>query len=384
MRDLLVPVGAGVEVDRIPHVLRDQLGHALHLPEAAALLLEAGHELRVGVVAHVRHHEIDEAVVVQVARVASHREIRHVRQALVDDIREGAVPVVHVEAVGRFEVVGDVEVGPAVLVGVEPQRGVALGQAPDAGLLRDVGEGPVAVVVEEVVPAPERALREIQDVGEQEAVEVAVAVVVGEGRLDARVLDVQAVLVRPLREGAVAVVDEEQVRRVEAADVEVGPAVLVDVDHRRAGDAARAVPGAVDPRRHGDVHELERGGLPVEGARAVARDDEDVQEPVAVEIRDGDAGLHGAQGQLAEPVGPHAGVVVEVALRHARLLGRKDLEGLRARRSRETGPERRRHVRGIGPGRQRHGADRGASEDCPEQPAGMRGRHLGFGRSAFA
>ena len=83
--------------------------------------------------------------------VGAHREIRDVRQALVDDVGEGAVALVEVEAIGRLEIVGDVDVGPAVVVDVDPERGVALGQAPDAGLGGDIGEVTVAVVVKQVV-----------------------------------------------------------------------------------------------------------------------------------------------------------------------------------------------------------------------------------------
>jgi hypothetical protein len=93
-------------------------------------------------------------------------------------------------------------------------------------------------------------------------------------------------------------------------------------------DAARAVLGAVDARRRRDVDELEGRRLPVEGAGAVAGDDEDVQVPVPLEVGDGDAGLDRAERQLAEAVAPHARVVVEVLRRHARVLGGHDLEEL--------------------------------------------------------
>ena len=68
VRDLREVIGAGVEVDGVPHVLRNQLGHAFHFPEAAADFLHAGHELSVVAVAHVGDEKIDEPVVVEVAR----------------------------------------------------------------------------------------------------------------------------------------------------------------------------------------------------------------------------------------------------------------------------------------------------------------------------
>jgi hypothetical protein len=71
-------------------------------------------------------------------------------QHLVDHVRERAVPVVAVELVRDPVVVGDVEVGPAVVVEVPPGRRVALGLAGDARALGHVRERAVSVVVEEV------------------------------------------------------------------------------------------------------------------------------------------------------------------------------------------------------------------------------------------
>jgi hypothetical protein len=70
----------------------------------------------------------------------------------VDHVGERAVAVVAVELVRGGEVVRHVEVGPAVAVVVPPDGGMALRLAGDPGPARHVGEGPVAVVVEQVVP----------------------------------------------------------------------------------------------------------------------------------------------------------------------------------------------------------------------------------------
>ena len=323
VRGFLVVVGAGVEIHGAPHVLGNEFGHALHLPKAAAGLLHAIHEALAGVVPHVGDEKVDQAVVVEVAGIGAHRKVGDVGQALVHDVDEGAVALVEVEAVGGLEIVGDVEVGPAVLVGVEPDGGVALGEAPDAGLVRDVGERAVAVVVKQVVAAPERTLREIEDVGDDIAVEVAIAVVVREGGHDGGILHIEPVLVGALGEGAVAVVDEQQVRGVVAADVEVGPAVLVDVHHGGA-DFGRGGIGTVDSGGGSDVHELERSGLPVERAGTILGDDKNVGPTVAIEVGHGDTRLDGAEGELAEPVAPHARIIVDVGDGQTRL-GRRQL-----------------------------------------------------------
>ena len=54
-----------------------------------------------------------------------------------------------------------------------------------------------------------------------------------------------------------AVVAEEQVRRIAQADEEIEIAVVVDVDERRLPRLA----GRVDPHRLGDVHERLAGAL---------------------------------------------------------------------------------------------------------------------------
>ncbi len=159
------------------------------------------------------------------------------RQALVDDVHEAAVALVEVEAVRGLEIVCDVQVRPAVVVDINPYRRVPLRQAPNPGLGGDIGEGAVAVVVEQVSRAPLRGLGKIEDVGDDVAVEETVAVIIGEHGMNAGVRDIEAIVVGAFGERSVAIVDEQQVRRVVAADVKIGPAVLVDV-HRRHADVA--------------------------------------------------------------------------------------------------------------------------------------------------
>ena len=312
-------VGAGVEVDGVPHVLGHELGDAFHLPEAAADLLHARHELRVVAVAHVGDEKIDEAVVVEVTGVGAHREVGDVREALIDDIGEGAVAVVEVEAVGRLEIIGDIDVRPAVVIDVEPERGVALRQTPDAGRLRDIGESAVAIVVEEIVPAALRGLGKIEDVGDEIAIELAVAIIVGEDRVDGGILDVEAVGLGALGEGAVVVIDEEQIRQVVAADINVRPAILIDVHDGGAGVAGRSRLSRGDGHAgfHRDVLELEGGNLQVERAGTVPGDGENIGATVVVEVRNRDAGLDRAQGELAETRAPHARIIVDIGHRHA-------------------------------------------------------------------
>ena len=74
-------------------------------------------------------------------------QLPSVHTGLLRDVGEGAVVVVVVEAV--LAEVGDVDVGPAVVVVVADGYAEAPAVVGDAGLGRDVGEGAVVIVVEE-------------------------------------------------------------------------------------------------------------------------------------------------------------------------------------------------------------------------------------------
>ena len=86
---------------------RPRIGHA-----AMVLLMRAR--------GHVRDEQVQPAVVVDVTEIRAHRGIGNVGDHLADDVRERAVAVVVVEAVGADKVVGHIEVGPAVAVVVPP------------------------------------------------------------------------------------------------------------------------------------------------------------------------------------------------------------------------------------------------------------------------
>src|ERR1039457_136885 len=100
----------------------------------------------------------------------------------------------------------------------------------DAGALRDIREGPVSVVVEQVVSLALRVHAGVLQVGLDENAQPAVPVVVAEGGHAARVLHIQPVGMGHLPEGPVPLVDVEEVRGSEAADIDVQPAAVVYVD----------------------------------------------------------------------------------------------------------------------------------------------------------
>ena len=254
------------------------------------------------------------------------------------DIRERAVAVVVIELVGVPEIIVDVEIGPAVLVVVPPGGGMTLRLAKDAGFVRDIGEGAVAVVVEEMVALAVGPAFRVEDVGLDVDVEPAVAVIVAECRHAARIVQRQAAGRPLLLEGAVPLIDIEKIGRTEAADVEIQPAIVVHIREGRP-----LLPGtrrARHPGFLGHILELEATQVAVEMIRAGLADDEDVGPAVAVIVPDRDPRADGPEGKLAVMRAPHRGVVVMVYHGEARLFrgqggkqggsgtGRTRIEGL--------------------------------------------------------
>lgn len=93
---------------------------------------------------HVGADEVEQAVVVEIAEVAAHGEPRGVGEGCARGVGEGAVAIVAVEAVGAVEVVGDVDVGPAVVVVIPPGNAEAFVVAVD----------PTSSVTSANLPAP--------------------------------------------------------------------------------------------------------------------------------------------------------------------------------------------------------------------------------------
>src|SRR5207237_7059364 len=68
-------------------------------------------------------------------------------------VRDGPVPVVDPHQVVREEIVGHVDVGPAIAVQVGDGHAEAVSLGQDAGLSRYVGEGAVTVVAVQAIRA---------------------------------------------------------------------------------------------------------------------------------------------------------------------------------------------------------------------------------------
>ena len=221
-------------------------------------------------------------------------------------------------------VVGDVDVGPAVIVEVGDGDGECVGAdgVPHAAFLRDVGEGAVAVVaVEDVFATLQTGGAagylnafvgaaggfgkgggldvEVDVVGDEE-VEVAVAVVVEEraAGVPSGLRLQEACFGGDIGEGAVAVIAIEDILSV-VADEEIVPAIVVVV-----ADAATLSPAAAAKAGFGCdvgegavaiVFEEVRDGLLTFGEAfdAGAVDEEDVEPVVMVVVKEGHAAACG-------------------------------------------------------------------------------------------
>ena len=203
------------------------------------------------------------------------------------DLPEGSIAVIVVQQVGHH-VIGDVDVGPSVVVEVaEHHAETAVGRSADARFGGHVHEGAVAIVsvqrvgfahqpartaehVHAQIPAdvgftPPRyfSLVETQVVGNVE-VHVAVAVVVTERTVGAPPRVADAGSRSGFRERAVAVVSVQDVRAI-GGEVKIAVTIVVVVGHADA----HAPTTSIEIRFEGDVDETS-SVVPVEGDHGVA------------------------------------------------------------------------------------------------------------------
>ena len=206
------------------------------------------------------------------------------------DVFEGAIALVEIEVVRRG-VVGDEQVGFAIAVDVDEERGEAIVGVliGDAGVLADISEGAVAVVVEEVVRLALEPVRPTQHVDAEEGaererdaaialqrlagevpmhvagdeeIEATVAVEIAPGGAGGPIAERHASLRGDIGEGAVVIVAIEAILS-EVGDVDVGPAIVIEV----ADDGAEAPAIVGDAGLRGDVGEgavvvvVEEGGV---------------------------------------------------------------------------------------------------------------------------
>ena len=282
---------------------------------------------RVVVVAEIGHHQVEAPVAVVVAERQSHAPLldsvfiyRHAEHESL--LGEGAVMVVAIGVVGRC-IIGDDEIGPAVVIQVRPHgpESIVSDRVVDFSRDRHVCEGPVAVVaVERVAGSGETAgaaldgnspvlahrsfaeLRQVVQlechvVGDEE-IEIAIAVVIGPGgsRGEARVSD--ACFGGDVFEGPITAVTVKPIG-AKTGDVQVVIAVIIIIRDRHSHRPSRVRHSCVG--RH--VLECPISTIAVErsvrsGAAGQSRFDRvriyqiDIEPAVVVEVKQGNASAH--------------------------------------------------------------------------------------------
>ena len=195
-------------------------------PVLAEAVTEVGVQRR-RVAGEVRLDDVEGAVAIVVADADAHAGLRlavlAVGAAGADaDVRERAVVVVAIER-ARVRIVRHVDVGPAIVVEVERADAEAVGAAglEDAGALRDVLEGAVALVAVEHVGAAGQPGRTARD---RDAL-VAAEARIGRGRLGE--IEVDVVGDEQIEPSVAVVVEEGGARCPSACRVAARPARAV-------------------------------------------------------------------------------------------------------------------------------------------------------------
>ena len=290
---------------------------------------DLGHAVRRGT--HVGDEEVGAQIAVDIAAIGPHAVVRRVRQQLASHVAEPAVAFVVPQYVRALEVVRDVEIRPAVAIvvtpcgrqphsmighaccggrideatAVVPQQAIRLASHVDAAVERkevlaqrlwhlEVDRRfptlqPLELWVRRraqrrhhLVGPPPRGLRwrdALQHFGHQTPagvqravgrhvdVKVTVLIEIAKRRHRAGSGNVEAKTRGALFEGAIAAIAIEQVLRLHVADIEIQPAVAVDVRERGAGAPGLATIDTAGARS--DVFESQRRRLAKQSVGAV-------------------------------------------------------------------------------------------------------------------
>ena len=292
---------AAVELQGVAGVLRVVAGLLLHVFDRPRVGVDGGLEDVLLLGQHVEHHQVRSPVVVVVGDIDAHRGMAGVPQRRGAGLGKRAVTVVDVEKVVLLEVIGDVQVGAAIEVHVarDHAQAVPLDAPVDVGLGAHIHEM-APVVAEQPVAGPRMAwlalrVRALPALGvggvvEEVHVQVAVAVVVEKHGLGGVAGEVESILLGAVGEGAVAVVDVQDVVAVHremthGGDVDVQAPVAVDVGH---GDAGLPAIGICHAGALGDVLEPVVPQVPVQPIGTHVRGEVEIRKAVAVDIAHGD------------------------------------------------------------------------------------------------
>ena len=257
---------------------------------------------------HVHLKDVGPAVIIEIRDVHAHASEARVLEPLGSLVGERSVSIVDIHDIVGHDIVGDVDVGSAVSVQIGNGNAEPIAGLPqDARLSADIGERTIAVVAVELVVAVgghaahtdgharHLPAREISGrVVEQKEVEAPVPVVVQESRVRAEAGVGNAVLRSRFREGAITVVDEQQIRPIRRlgplgaghGNVNIQIPVAVDVHHGHAGDPSLGG----DACGLGDVLKSHVPLVQVQSTRDHVAGKEDVRQSVVIDVTHSDPG----------------------------------------------------------------------------------------------
>ncbi len=285
---------------------------------------------RVRVAGEVGLHDVEQAIAVVVTDGNAHAGLRLAVRGVGDAglnglVFEGAILLVLVVGCRR-RVVGDIDVGPAIVVEIRYRNAEAVGAdgVPHAGLLGDIGKGAVAVVVVQDVFAAIEARRTARDlhafvgapgglrqrrgldvevdvIGDEE-IKVAVTVVVEKRTAGVPALPAldEAGLCGDIREGAIAVVLVKN-RLAIVAHEEIIEAIVVIIAHTTslapAGARHAALRRDVGEGAVAIVLEETTDGLLAlwKAFQTRAVHEEQIKPVIMIEVVEGDAAAGGLQ-----------------------------------------------------------------------------------------
>ena len=209
--------------------------------------------------------------------------------------------LVDVEIVAFEKIVGNIDIGPAVQIDIPhgDAEAEADDAAEDAGLRRNVHEAAV-IIAEQLIATPgvpfvaniavAQSSYGPKGVIEQVEVQIAVPVVVEKDAVRTEAAVGQSVRGRFFFKGSVALVDKQFVFLVVAldvagvADVNIQPAVAIDVGHRHPG---RPAPRSRYAGRFGHVLELQIAPIEVEPVGQAIGAEVDIGQAVVINVADG-------------------------------------------------------------------------------------------------
>ena len=109
------------------------------------------HPPMMGARQHIDGKDIQPAIIVEVGHIATHRELRHVSHAARGNIVESTIAFVDVQGITGLEVIGNIDIRPAIIVDVTHRSTQPIARVVDARLSRHIGPTITTVIPEQPI-----------------------------------------------------------------------------------------------------------------------------------------------------------------------------------------------------------------------------------------